>query len=201
MTLTAPQPSALRQPLAATVNHALFDAFLTTDAMAETFGAQRLVQAMLDVEAALSEAQAAHGLVPVAAATTIRQACDAALYDIPSLLQAGRRAGSLAIPLVKVLTAEVARRDADAARHVHKGSTSQDILDTATVLQTAQALGSTLKAGPQQVAPSTTQSYPTPARRPLNSRLDTRKFRHAFGLTLPHWQTGVERMLTEIAGK
>lgn len=140
MTLSSPQPSALRNPLAATVTNALFDAFLTTDAMAEAFGAQRLVQAMLDVEAALSEAQAAQGQVPAAAAAVIRQACDAALYDTAALLQAGRRAGSLAIPLVKVLTAEVARRDPDAARHVHKGSTSQDVLDTAAVLQTAQAV-------------------------------------------------------------
>ena len=115
MTLTS-QP---RSPFAQTVTTALFDAFLSTDAMAEVFGAQRLVQSMLDAEAALSQAQAAQGLVPVAAADVIRQACDVALYDITALLQAGRRAGSLAIPLVKVLTAEVARRDPEAARHVH----------------------------------------------------------------------------------
>jgi dTDP-4-dehydrorhamnose reductase len=42
-----------------------------------------------------------------------------------------------------------------------------------------------------------TRDYPTPARRPLNSRLDTRRLREAFGLHLPHWCTGVERMLTE----
>jgi dTDP-4-dehydrorhamnose reductase len=69
------------------------------------------------------------------------------------------------------------------------------------VLQTAQALGNTLKAGPDKVAPTSTASYPTPAQRPLNSRLNTRKLREAFGLTLPHWQTGVARMLTEITGK
>jgi len=141
-----PIPSTLTA-FASPVTHAtpmaigpLFDAFLTTDAMAEVFGAQRLVQCMLDMEAALADAQSAHDLVPAAAATAIRQACDAALYDLPALLQAGRRAGSLAIPLVKALTAEVARHDADAARHVHKGSTSQDVLDTATVLQAAQAV-------------------------------------------------------------
>lgn len=129
-----------RSLLAPTVTTALFDAFLSTDAMAEVFGAQRLVQSMLDVEAALSQAQAAQGLVPAAAADAIGQACDVALYDIAALLHAGRRAGSLAIPLVKVLTAEVARRDPQAARHVHQGSTSQDILDTAAVLQTVRAL-------------------------------------------------------------
>ncbi len=69
------------------------------------------------------------------------------------------------------------------------------------VLAQAQALGWTLKAGPQHVKPTTTASYPTPARRPLNSRLNTTKLQSAFGLTLPHWQQGVARMLTEISGK
>jgi dTDP-4-dehydrorhamnose reductase len=69
------------------------------------------------------------------------------------------------------------------------------------VLGQAQALGMPLKAGPEQVAPTPTSSYPTPAKRPLNSRLDTGKLQAAFGLTLPHWQVGVARMLTEISGK
>ncbi|OGO99651.1 MAG: dTDP-4-dehydrorhamnose reductase [Curvibacter sp. RIFCSPHIGHO2_12_FULL_63_18] len=69
------------------------------------------------------------------------------------------------------------------------------------VLGQAQALGLPLKAGPAQVAPTPTSSYPTPAKRPLNSRLDTGKLQAAFGLTLPHWQVGVARMLTEISGK
>jgi dTDP-4-dehydrorhamnose reductase len=69
------------------------------------------------------------------------------------------------------------------------------------VLAQAQALGWTLKAGPAQVSPTTTASYPTPAQRPLNSRLNTTKLQSAFGLTLPHWQQGVARMLTEISGK
>ena len=43
-----------------------------------------------------------------------------------------------------------------------------------------------------------TSAYPTPAARPLNSRLDTRKLRDAFGVHLPDWALGVRRMLTEI---
>ena len=69
------------------------------------------------------------------------------------------------------------------------------------VLQTAQTLGWTLKAGPEQVGATSTASYPTPAQRPLNSRLDTHKLQQAFGLVLPQWQMGVARMLTEITGK
>lgn len=50
----------------------------------------------------------------------------------------------------------------------------------------------------KEVLPIPTSSYPTPAQRPLNSRLDTRKLQQVFGLCLPHWQKGVARMLTEI---
>jgi len=69
------------------------------------------------------------------------------------------------------------------------------------VLAQAQAQGWTLKAGPEQVTPTPTSSYPTPAQRPLNSRLNTTKLQKAFGVTLPPWQQGVARMLTEITGR
>ena len=69
------------------------------------------------------------------------------------------------------------------------------------VLAQAQVLGWALKAGPAQVSPTATASYPTPARRPLNSRLNTAKLQNALGMTLPHWQQGVARMLTEITRK
>lgn len=118
----------------------LFDDFLTTDPMAAVFDARPLIQSMLDFEAALAKAQAEQGLIPAEAASTIAQACDAAHYDVAELTQAGRRAGSLAIPLVKTLTARTAQLDAEAARHVHKGSTSQDVLDTGNSLVTRQAL-------------------------------------------------------------
>jgi dTDP-4-dehydrorhamnose reductase len=66
------------------------------------------------------------------------------------------------------------------------------------VLAQAQALGAELKAGPQAVEPVPTSAFPTPARRPNNSRLDTTKFREAFNLVLPRWEDGVARMLSEI---
>jgi dTDP-4-dehydrorhamnose reductase len=69
------------------------------------------------------------------------------------------------------------------------------------VLQQALLGGAVLKAGPDAVAPVPTSAFPTPARRPLNSRLNTDKLQNAFGLTLAHWQLGVARMLTEITGK
>jgi len=65
------------------------------------------------------------------------------------------------------------------------------------VLAWATERGVPLKAGPDAVQAIPTSAYPTPATRPLNSRLDTRKLRDTFGLTLPAWQLGVERMLSE----
>jgi dTDP-4-dehydrorhamnose reductase len=65
----------------------------------------------------------------------------------------------------------------------------------------ARDAGLPLKAGPDAIRPIGTKDYPTPAARPLNSRLDTRRLRDAFGLHLPAWQAGVERMLTEIHGR
>ncbi|MGT3070939.1 dTDP-4-dehydrorhamnose reductase [Pseudomonas putida] len=69
------------------------------------------------------------------------------------------------------------------------------------VLEQAAVQGVTLKAHAEQVTPLTTEAYPTPARRPANSRLDTQKLQKAFALTLPDWRLGVARMLTEIHEK
>lgn len=66
------------------------------------------------------------------------------------------------------------------------------------VLERACALGCQLKAGPAEVLAIDTVDYPTPAQRPLNSRLDTTRLRVAFGLHLPHWKIPVNRMLDEI---
>ena len=66
------------------------------------------------------------------------------------------------------------------------------------VLAQARQAQPAIKIKASEVAPITTADYPTPARRPLNSRLDTRKLQSTFGLTLPTWQHGVNRMLTEI---
>lgn len=99
------------------------------------------LQAMLDVERALACAQARCGVIPQTALPAIEAACHAQLYDIAALAQATALAGNPAIPLVKALTARVRADDADAARWVHWGATSQDIIDTGAVLQLRQALG------------------------------------------------------------
>jgi 3-carboxy-cis,cis-muconate cycloisomerase len=92
------------------------------------------LQAMLDFEAALARAEAAVDVIPARAAAPIGQACKASGFDLEGLADAATRSGNLAIPLVRALTAEVAKADPEAARYVHWGATSQDVIDTATML-------------------------------------------------------------------
>jgi dTDP-4-dehydrorhamnose reductase len=66
------------------------------------------------------------------------------------------------------------------------------------VLHAARSAGMALKAGPDDVRPVPTAAYPTAARRPANSRLDTSLFRRTFGLRLPPWQDGVHHVLQQL---
>lgn len=69
------------------------------------------------------------------------------------------------------------------------------------VFVAAQARHNGISLQVEDVQAIPTSEYPTPARRPLNSRLDTCKLRHAFGLYLPHWQDGVARVINEITNE
>jgi 3-carboxy-cis,cis-muconate cycloisomerase len=102
------------------------------------------LQHMLDFEAALARAEAAVGVIPASAVSPIAKACKAETFDISALAEAATRSGNLAIPLVKALTANVAKADADAARYVHWGATSQDVIDTATMLTLRAAIDALL---------------------------------------------------------
>ena len=66
------------------------------------------------------------------------------------------------------------------------------------VLARAQQAPAAMKFVVNEVVPIPTSAYPTPARRPHNSRLDTRRLQATFGLRLPPWQDGVRRLLAEI---
>ena len=98
------------------------------------------LQNMLDFEAALARAEAATGVIPANAPGPIANACKAESFDLAALAEAATRSGNLAIPLVKALTASVAKVDADAARYVHWGATSQDAIDTAMMLTLRAAI-------------------------------------------------------------
>ncbi len=69
------------------------------------------------------------------------------------------------------------------------------------VIEFARSAGQPIKAAADAIHAIATSAYPTPAARPLNSRLATRKIEQAFGLSLPHWQPGIERMLREILNR
>ena len=66
------------------------------------------------------------------------------------------------------------------------------------VIEQARAAGQSIKVPPGAIEPVPTSAFPTPARRPANSRLDTALLRRTFDLTLPPWQQGVDRMLAEV---
>ena len=69
------------------------------------------------------------------------------------------------------------------------------------VIDFARAAGLALKVAESAIEAVPTTAFPTPARRPLNSRLATRRIRERFGFALPDWRAGVERMLTEVLGR
>ena len=104
------------------------------DAFAQALSADAFVRAMLDFERALACAEADAGVIPQDAARVIAAACSDLRLSPDTLASDGKKSGSLAVPLVKALTEQVARADARAAAFVHYGSTSQDVLDTALVL-------------------------------------------------------------------
>lgn len=107
---------------------------LSSAAMRSACDDNAYLQAMLDFEAALARAEVACGVIPAPAAGPIGAACRAESFDQTALAEAATRSGNLAIPLVKALTGNVAAIDSEAARYVHWGATSQDVIDTATML-------------------------------------------------------------------
>ena len=104
------------------------------EACAECLSDERLLGAMASFEAALARACSHAGLVPGDAAKTIAEVAARAQFDAASLARAARAAGALTIPFVKRLTEQVAAVSPEAARYVHLGATSQDVIDTGVVL-------------------------------------------------------------------
>ena len=99
------------------------------------------LQAMLDVEAALARAQAAAGVIAAEHAEAIAAMCRAERYDVEALGGQAAEVGNPAAPLVRALRAEVGD---PAAADVHRGATSQDVVDSATMLVAGRALDALL---------------------------------------------------------
>ncbi|GGK87756.1 3-carboxy-cis,cis-muconate cycloisomerase [Streptomyces flaveus] len=107
---------------------------------ASATGDTAYLQALLDAEAALTRAQASLGLAPSETAAAVDSAADAARFDVHDLALRAGGGGNPVIPLVADLTAAVGAVDEEYAPYVHRGATSQDIMDTATMLVAARTL-------------------------------------------------------------
>ena len=152
-----------------------------------------VLQRMLDFEAALARVEAATGVIPKAAAEPIAKACKVSSFDLAALAEAAPRSGNLAIPLVRALTAELAVADPEAARYVHWGATSQDVIDTAAML--------TLRAGIDALAADldrATRAFAALAQKHRNTAVVARTWlQHAlpmpFGLKLAEYAAALHR--------
>jgi 3-carboxy-cis,cis-muconate cycloisomerase len=156
------------------------------------------LQRMLDFEAALALAEVAAGVIPRRAADAIAQACKAEAFDLAGLAEAAALSGNLAIPLVKALTAHVAKADAEAARYVHWGATSQDVIDTATMLTLRAAIDALLPDLDRAVS-----GFAKLAKRHRNTAVVARTWlQHAlpmpFGLKLAEYAAALHRSRTRL---
>jgi 3-carboxy-cis,cis-muconate cycloisomerase len=114
------------------IDSSVYGGLFTTPAMRAVFSDEARLQRMLDVEAALARAQAQLGLIPTEAATEITANADIARFDLAAIGKATELVGYPIVPLVKALGQACA---GEAGRYVHWGATTQDIIDTALVLQ------------------------------------------------------------------
>jgi 3-carboxy-cis,cis-muconate cycloisomerase len=115
----------------------LFDAVLARGNARHAVADEAWLQAMLDVEAALARACAEAGVIPGAHAEAIVGACRAELFDVAAIGAEAANVGNPAEPLVRALRARVGGA---AAEDVHRGATSQDVIDSAAMLVTRRAL-------------------------------------------------------------
>jgi 3-carboxy-cis,cis-muconate cycloisomerase len=166
----------------------MFDALFTPERVLAELSDRAFVQAMLDAERALARAEAAVGAIPVSAADEIARACDAALYDADRIAVEARSAGNPAEPLVRALRAQVG---GEAAAHVHLGATSQDIVDTASMLVARRVLPLLLEdidaiAAACAALARTHRATPMAARTLQQQALPT-----TFGLKAAGWLVGV----------
>lgn len=171
----------------------LLGPLFATEAMTAIFSDRGRLQAMLDFEAALARAEAEAGLIPPSAVASIAVAAEAQGFDIEALARQTAVAGIPTIPLVKQLTARVAAEDPAAARFVHWGATSQDVMDTGLVLQIGKGLAA-LDPDLARLATALADLAEAQARTPMIGRT---WLQHAvpvtFGLKAAGWLDALER--------
>jgi 3-carboxy-cis,cis-muconate cycloisomerase len=186
----------------------LFRPIFVPDRFREAVSGRAWLHAMLEAEGALAVAEARVGMIPADAAEAIASCCkkarDSGRFDPEELGRKGRAQGNPVPPLVRVLTEAVSEVSEEAARYVHKGATSQDILDTAAMLLTKRVLGlilteaDAIAAGLAALA-ETHRDTPIAARTLLQQALPT-----TFGLKAAGWLVSVleaRRLLLEVRAK
>jgi 3-carboxy-cis,cis-muconate cycloisomerase len=157
------------------------------DAVRDAVSGESWLQALLDAEKALATAEAQAGVIPADAAAAIAEACRAERFDVEALAVDGRRVGNPAEPVARAL-AEAA---GEAGRYVHKGATSQDVVDTAACLVASRALELVLADLDAVAAACATlaerhRSTPIAGRTLLQQALPT-----TFGLKAAGWLVGI----------
>ena len=171
----------------------LLDHLFTTEPMRAIFSDVRRLQGMLDFEAALARAETRVGMIPPTVAETIAAGCRADRFDLEALARATAKAGNPAIPLIAALTEQVASDDAEAARYVHWGATSQDAMDTGLVLQLRAALAA-LDADLTRLARACAKLAASSAGTPIAGRTWLQQASPTtFGLKVAGWLSAINR--------
>lgn len=186
------------RPSSSSSDGGLFDGVLAAGAVRAAVGDAAWVRALLDAEGALARAAARTGLATAADAEAVTAACAGLDVDVAALGAEAAETGNPVVPLVRRLRAAV---PGDAAGLVHRGATSQDIVDTAAMLVTHRALGpllDDLAAAADHAAELAEQHRDTlvAGRTLLQQALPT-----TFGLVAAGWLTGLtaaRRRLAEI---
>jgi 3-carboxy-cis,cis-muconate cycloisomerase len=158
------------------------------------------LQAMLDVEVALAEVEAELGVIPPQAVAAIRTAAHVDRFDVVAIADAAAHDGNLAIPLVRSLTKAVETLDRDAARYVHWGATSQDIIDTGLVMQLQRAMPPVLRHLDRAAAAAAAH-----ARRHVDTPMSGRTWLQqstpiTFGVKAAGWVDALSRQREGLAG-
>ncbi|MDA0564080.1 3-carboxy-cis,cis-muconate cycloisomerase [Streptomonospora sp. S1-112] len=173
----------------------MFGGVFAAGPAAEETGDRAWLRALLDAEAALARAHARIGLVAPEHAEAITAACDPDRFDAAALGAAATGAGNPVVPLVAELTRAVG---GEAARHIHQGATSQDIMDTAAML-VARRAGAAISADAAAAAESLAglaaahRDTVMAGRTLLQQALPT-----TFGLVAATWLTGLEESVAAL---
>ena len=165
-----------------------FDGLFVPADLRAAVSSRAWLEALLDAERALANAGAAAGMVPAHLAAEIAGACDPDRFDFEQLLAEGRTVGNPVEPLVRALAGAVGE---DAAPYVHRGATSQDIVDTAAMLVSWRALALVLAEADRVAAAAAAlarehRETPMVARTLLQHAVPT-----TFGLKAAGWLTAV----------